>query len=53
MSSVRAQAEVQAADVQQVEPLILDEVKPSYSKEQAVYYKLWKLNNHRTQLKLK
>lgn len=53
LSSVRAQAAVQAADVQQVEPLILDEVKPSYSKEQAVYYKLWKLNSSRTKLHLK
>ncbi|MFL5813660.1 MAG: hypothetical protein ACJ763_08785 [Bdellovibrionia bacterium] len=53
LSSVRAQASVQSAEVQQVEPLILDEVKPSYSKEQAVYYKLWKLNNSRTKLHLK
>jgi hypothetical protein len=53
LSAMRAQASVQSVDSQQVEPLILDEVKPSYSKEQAVYYKLWKLNSNRTKLHLK
>lgn len=53
LSSIRAQASVQSVSAQQVEPLVLDEVKPSYSDEQAVYYRLWKLNSKRTQLRLK
>lgn len=53
VSSMRAQALVQSADAPQVEPLDLIEQKPSYSKEQAVYYKLWQLNSKRTQLRLK
>lgn len=50
LSSMRAQA---VESVSQVEPLVLNEVKPSYSDEQAVYYRLWKLNSKRTQLRLK
>jgi hypothetical protein len=53
VSSMRAQALSATAVAPQAEPLILDEVKPSYRDEQAVYYKLWKLNSKHTQLRLK
>jgi hypothetical protein len=44
---------VDSSDASQLEPLALTDVKPSYSEEQAVYYRLWKLNSKRTQLRLK
>jgi len=50
VSSLQAQA---VSDSAEAEPLVLNEVKPSYSDEQAVYYKLWKLNSKRTHLRLK
>lgn len=53
LSSIRAQAAIQSVSAQQVQPLVLNEVKPSSAKEQAVYYKLWKLNSNRTKLNLK
>ena len=37
---------------QPIQPLILKDQKPSYSAEQAVYYKLWDLNSNTTVLHL-
>jgi len=53
MRSAVSGLQAQSVESAQVQPLVLDEVKPSYSDEQAVYYKLWKLNSKRTQLRLK
>jgi hypothetical protein len=51
MASVRSQA-VTAEEVPAAAPLILDDVTPSYRDQQNLYYRLWKLNNRHTTLRL-